>query len=88
MMAGKAAKVGSGGYGGGRPAYGFTAAGRALIVHEDESVVVNTVTSMRRLGESYRAIASALSEAGTTTRTGGPWNPNQVRRIAQRAGVA
>ena len=88
MMAGKAAKVASGGYGGGRPAYGLRAAGGALIANEDESVVVDTVTSMRRSGESYRAIASALSEAGITTRARGLWNPNQVRRIAQRAGVA
>lgn len=64
------------------------AAGGALIVNEEESVVVDTVTSMRRSGESYRAIASALSEAGITTRSSGPWNPNQLRRIAQRAGLA
>ena len=35
-------------------------------------------------GASYREIAVALSGAGVTTRTGGFWNPNQVRRIALR----
>jgi len=88
MMAGKAAKVAKGGYGGGRPAYGLRAAGGALVANEAEVVVVETVTRMRRSGESYRAIALALSDSGISTRSGGPWNPNQVRRIAQRAGVA
>jgi DNA invertase Pin-like site-specific DNA recombinase len=88
MMAGKAAKVAKGGYGGGRPAYGYKAESGALVVNEDESAVVETVTSMRRSGASYRAIASALSEAGLATRSGGEWNPNQLRRIALRTGVA
>ena len=88
MMAGKAAKVAQGGYGGGRPAYGYKASGGSLVANDDEAAVVDTVTSMRSSGESYRAIALALSDSGITTRTGGAWNPNQVRRIARRAGVA
>jgi DNA invertase Pin-like site-specific DNA recombinase len=85
MMAGKAAKVASGGYGGGRPPYGYKAAGGALVTNEEEAAVVETVVTMRRSGVSYRAIASALADVDLTTRTGGTWNPNQVRRIAQRA---
>ena len=88
MMAGKAAKVAKGGYGGGRPAYGFKAAGGALVADQDETAIVTTVTHGRKAGASYRAIATSLSDAGLTTRAGGPWNPNQVRRIAQRCGVA
>jgi DNA invertase Pin-like site-specific DNA recombinase len=88
MMAGKAAKVASGGYGGGRPAYGYKASGGALVANEDESAVLKKVISLRQAGKSYRSIAAALSEAGVTTRSGGEWNPNQVRRIAQKAGVA
>jgi hypothetical protein len=56
----------------------------ALCVNKGESAVIETVTTMRRSGESYRSIASALSEDGISTRTGGTWNPNQVRRIALR----
>jgi DNA invertase Pin-like site-specific DNA recombinase len=82
MMAGKAAKVAQGGYGGGRPSYGLKATGGELVVNEAEVAVVNTVTRLRDAGESYRAIAIALSEEGITTRTGGKWNPNQIRRIA------
>jgi DNA invertase Pin-like site-specific DNA recombinase len=88
MMAGKAAKIAKGGYGGSLPAYDCKAAGGALVVNEDESAVIDTVTTMRRSSQSHRAIASALSVPRITTRTGGAWNPNQIRRIAQRAGVA
>jgi len=88
MMAGKAAKVAKGGYGGGRPAYGLKAAGGALVADQDEAAIVKLVTQKRKAGASYRAIASTLSDAGLTTRAGKPWNPNQVRRIAQRSGVA
>ena len=87
-MAGKAAKLAKGGYGGGRPAYGFRASGGALEPHPNEQVILETVRARRSAGGSYREIAKALSSAGLTTRSGGPWNPNQVRRIAQKAGMA
>lgn len=87
MMAGKAQKLASGGYGGGRPAYGLMATGGDLVPNPNETVVVGTVAHLRAAGQSYRAIATALAEAGLATRTGGPWDPAQVRRIAQRAGV-
>jgi DNA invertase Pin-like site-specific DNA recombinase len=87
MMSGKAAKVAAGGYGGGRPAYGQRADGKALVTNQDETAIVDTVVSMRKQGSSYRSIANALADAGMTTRSGGEWNPNQVRRIALRAGA-
>lgn len=88
MTAGKAAKVAAGGYGGGRPAYGYRATGGTLEANPDELAIVDQVTRLRASGASYREIARALVDAGLTTRSGGQWNPNQVRRIAQRAGVA
>jgi len=88
MMAGKAAKVAQGGHGGGRPAYGRKVAGGSLVTNEGETATVETVVGMRRRGESYRAIAAQLTADGIGTRSGGRWYPNQVRRIAGRAGVA
>jgi DNA invertase Pin-like site-specific DNA recombinase len=85
MMAGKAAKVANGGYGGGRPAYGQRAAQGALVPNQDESAVIEMVVAMRKDDASYREIARALADAGLTTRGGGEWNPNQVRRIALRS---
>ena len=88
MMAGKAAKVANGGYGGGRPAYGQKAVGGELVVNPEELAIIETIKKRRKGGASYREVAMALSESGFPTRTGGTWNPNQVRRIAQRCGVS
>lgn len=88
MMAGKAAKVAKGGYGGGRPAYGLKAEGRALVADPKERRIVETVTLHRQRGDSYRQIAAALTEAGLSSRSGSDWHPDQIRRIAQRSGVA
>lgn len=88
MASGKAAKVAKGGYGGGRPAYGLKAAQGALVPNEDEQAIVAVVAEMRKAEASYRDIAKALGESGWTTRSGGTWNPNQVRRIALRSGLS
>jgi DNA invertase Pin-like site-specific DNA recombinase len=87
MMAGKAAKLAKGGYGGGRPAYGFKAEGKELVPNAAEGALLRQVTLMRGRGDSYRNIASELTRTGLRPRSGGEWNPNQIRRIAQRAGV-
>ena len=77
-----------GGYGGGRPAYGLRASDGCLVSNPDERRTVETVAFMRQRGDSYRAIAGSLSGQGLRPRSGGEWNPNQIRRIALRAGVA
>jgi DNA invertase Pin-like site-specific DNA recombinase len=76
MMAGKAAKVAKGGYGGGRPPYGYRASRGELVEDKDELAVVDLVISQRRSGGSFRSIAAALSGIGVPTRSGGPWNPD------------
>ena len=88
LMAGKAQKVSEGGYGGGRPAYGTMASNRQLVANPDEEVIVERVVTMRQQGSSYREIAKSLVDVGLATRSGGAWNPNQVRRIVLRAVVA
>ena len=88
MMAGKAAKVARGGYGGGRPPYGFKADGGDLVPDAIEAEVVALIAEMRSIGHSYREVAQALAERGVTTRTGSAWNPNQIRRIVLRDQLA
>jgi DNA invertase Pin-like site-specific DNA recombinase len=85
LMAGKAAKIAKGGYGGGRPGYGKRAAGGELVDNDAEAPVLALVARKRRKGESYRQIASALTEAGLTPRAGTVWHANTVRRIAERS---
>ena len=82
MMAGKAAKVAKGGYGGGRPPYGYRAENGELVPDEQEQSLVETVVDLRKKGRSYREISAVLGGAGMTTRSGGEFNSNQVRRIA------
>lgn len=86
VMAGKAAKVAGGGYGGGRPGYGYRAEGRQLVADPAEAKIVELVRKRRKAGDSYRTVCAALEEAGHKTRSGGTWNPNQVRRIALASG--
>lgn len=87
MAAGKAAKAAQGGYTGGRPGYGHAAKDRELVVNPSEQRVVELVTTLRRKGESYRAIASALEAEGLRPRRAKTWQPAVVRSIALRSGV-
>lgn len=75
MMAGKAAKVARGGYGGGRPAYGLKASGGQLVTNPDERDIIKSIEQLRETGASYREIANELARGGHLTRTGGSWNP-------------
>ena len=83
-MAGRAAKVAGGGYGGGRPAYGLKAQAKELVNNPEETAIVEKIRCLRQSGASYRQISASLAESKLTTRSGGKWNPNQVRRIAHR----
>ncbi len=88
MLAGKAQKVARGGYGAGRPAYGYRAVNGELVANPEESGIVEVVKAGRSDGHSYRTIAAMLKHSGLTPRSGGEWNPNQIRRIAQRSGAS
>jgi DNA invertase Pin-like site-specific DNA recombinase len=88
MMAGRQAKMAAGGYGGGHTPYGTTVRNGELVADDGEAQTVGKVTTLRATGHSYRQICAALTEAGLTTRSGTDFTPMQVRRIAQRAGVA
>ena len=60
---------------------------KGLVPNPDEKALLQQVTYLRGKGSSYRQIASELTKAGLKPRLGGEWNPNQVRRIAQKYGV-
>lgn len=85
MMAGKAAKVARGGYGGGRPRFGFRAEGGTLVPDTEEQAVIALARQLRSDGLSLREIASRLDASGATPKAGGTWHPIQVRRILDAA---
>jgi DNA invertase Pin-like site-specific DNA recombinase len=85
MRAGKELKRDRGGYAGGRPPYGYRAIGRQLVPDVDEQRVVSLIRARRRAGKSFRVIASMLANEGFTTRSGKPWSPQAVQRVARHA---
>ncbi len=82
MRAGKARKAEQGGYAGGAPPYGYRAAGGQLVEQPPEQEALRLMRRMKRKGESLRAIAEALDEAGHPTKRGADsWHPMAVSRI-------
>src|SRR5665213_254537 len=53
------------GYGGGRPAYDYRAAGGAMVIDEDESVVIDTVTEPVKRFETRRESQSGAADRST-----------------------
>jgi DNA invertase Pin-like site-specific DNA recombinase len=55
--------------------------------HEAYGDLLPTVRTMRADGLSLRGMADRLNAEGHTTRRGKPWNPVQVARVLERAGL-
>jgi DNA invertase Pin-like site-specific DNA recombinase len=84
MMAGRAAKIASGGYGGGRPPFGWRAEGKELVPEPREQEAIALVRQLADEGLSSRQIAARLEEAGLRPKVGAHWASTQVLRILQR----
>ena len=82
MMAGKAVKRAAGGYIGGTVPYGFRLEDGQVVPDDEEQKVVDLVGRRARAGVSFRGIGVELDHSGFRPRSGGPWHPNTVRRIA------
>lgn len=77
--AGRARKIAAGGYGGGKPRYGYRAEGGDLIPDETEQAVIIRVGALRDQGKSLREIAAVLDSEGVQPRTAGAkWHPATV----------
>ena len=63
----------------------LAADGRTLERDAAEAEVEAAVHELRDAGLSYRRIAAKLAEDGHTSRTGRPFGPQQIARIAKRA---
>jgi DNA invertase Pin-like site-specific DNA recombinase len=84
MMGGRAAKVASGGYGGGRPPFGWRAEGKELVPEPREQEAIALVRQLADEGLSSRQIAARLEEAGHRPKVGEQWSSVQVLRILRR----
>lgn len=85
MMAGKAAKMAGGGYGGGRPAFGYRAEVGGLVPDEREQEAVALALQLRADGLSLRAIGARLDESGHRPKLGARWQAAQVARVVARS---
>jgi DNA invertase Pin-like site-specific DNA recombinase len=88
LRAGKARKIAHGGYGGGRPPYGYRAEGRDLVADEAEQAVLERIRQFHVDGHSTRSIARALAADGITCRGAARWHPSHMARIVARGKVA
>ena len=84
MMAGKAQKVANGGYGGGRPPFGWRAEGKELVPDKQEQEVVAFMRKLADEGLSSRQIAARLDGAGHRPKEGERWSSVQVLRVLRR----
>jgi DNA invertase Pin-like site-specific DNA recombinase len=85
MMAGKAAKVAQGGYGGGRPAFGYAAKDKTLVLDPREQEAVELIRRLHADGASLRSIAQRLDADGHRPKSGERWHPTQIKRILERS---
>jgi DNA invertase Pin-like site-specific DNA recombinase len=85
MMAGKAAKVAGGGYGGGRPPFGWRAEGKELVPEPREQEAIAFIRQLHNEGLSSRQIAARLDVVGHRPKLGTRWSSTQVLRVLQRA---
>jgi len=84
MAAGRAAKLAAGGYGGGRPPFGWRAEGRELVPEPGEQAIIAEIRKLSAEGLSSRQIAAKLDEGGHRPKVGEHWSSVQVLRVLQR----
>jgi DNA invertase Pin-like site-specific DNA recombinase len=84
LSAARRVKKASGGYADGRPRFGFRAENASLVAIEREQAAIALMRRLRRRGESFRSIATALDSVGYLPRRGSTWHPFSVRRILAR----
>jgi DNA invertase Pin-like site-specific DNA recombinase len=76
--AGRAKKVAAGGYGGGRPKFGYKAEGGELIADEREQSVIAVVASLRARGRSLREDFCRDAEGVQPRTAGARWHSATV----------
>ena len=81
MGAGKAAKLATGGYAGGRPPFGWRAEGKELVPDEREQEIISLARQLTGDGLSSRQVAARLERDGHRPKVGERWSSVQVGRI-------
>jgi site-specific DNA recombinase len=82
MRAARLHKVGRGEWVGGRRPFGYERDGRTVI--PAEAVALGWAAGQVLAGVSLNATVAKLNERGSTTSTGRPWTPTELRRVLLR----
>lgn len=78
---GRKAKISSGGYGGGKPPFGYKAYNNELVIEPTEAEIVRYVFKARATSQSLSAIAQSLNAMGYRTRKGTPFKHSMIQSI-------
>ena len=84
LRSGQRRKAALGGYAGGSPPYGYRAEGKELVPVPAEQRTLARIRELRAAGQSIRQIADTLTAEGYTSKRGGRWHVETVRRILAR----
>ena len=77
-------KLGGAALGGKRTDDSDTSGRRVVVAVAEEARAVARMMELRAAGQSLRAIATTLTAEGHTTKLGGAWHANTVRRVIER----
>jgi DNA invertase Pin-like site-specific DNA recombinase len=88
LSRGRRLKASRGGYAGGGPRYGYSAAASELEPDATEQLVVGRTSEMYSRGDGSRLIAAALNAEGIPAERGGAWTSASVCRVIRSLAVA
>lgn len=63
--------------------YDYNVETREWSINEDEAELVNRIFDMKLAGYGFKAIAQKLTDEGFTTKRGGQWRTNTIKRIIE-----
>ncbi len=63
--------------------YDYDIESRQWSVNEDESELVNRIFDLKLAGYGFQAIAKKLTEEGFSTKRGGSWRTNTIKRVIE-----
>jgi len=81
LQAGRKNKIAKGGYAGGRPALGYKAKEKDLVIDERKASLVRLIYNLREDGKSLRAIAKFLNDNNIPSPQGKTWKAQTVHYI-------
>ena len=83
-MGGRKQKAKQGGYGGGRPPYGYRAFDGELVVVQHEAKIIRKVFELFDAGIGMTQIARLFNQHGIPTRTGSKWSSTMISNVLGR----